>query len=327
MTAEVLYIAGFGRSGSTLLGNVLGAYDGVFSTGELHLLWQALIRDTGCGCGARVAGCEVWSRVLDDLRTSGAWDGDPQTVRRWQLAEARVAHTRRILRVTQAEGTAPSTRPDLDRYRALLGALYEAIARVTGAGAIVESSKTPADAAALLGVEGIHPRLVHLVRDPRAVAFSQGRRKPTLDPHRGDESMHRRGVIESSARWVSVNLLTERVRRRYGEGRWAFLPYERFAAEPQGAAEALLRLAGGPTGQAPFTAPRVVHLGANHNVWGNRSRFATGPTEIRADEAWREGFPARDRRIVTALCLPWLGRYGYPSRSGSAPSAAAGEGS
>jgi len=33
---KVLYIAGWGRSGSTILDNVLGQLDGCFSTGELN---------------------------------------------------------------------------------------------------------------------------------------------------------------------------------------------------------------------------------------------------------------------------------------------------
>jgi len=37
-TARVLYIAGWGRSGSTILDNVLGQVDGFFSAGELMFL-------------------------------------------------------------------------------------------------------------------------------------------------------------------------------------------------------------------------------------------------------------------------------------------------
>lgn len=42
MTAEVkvLYIAGWGRSGSTILDNVLGQVEGFFSGGELSYLWE-----------------------------------------------------------------------------------------------------------------------------------------------------------------------------------------------------------------------------------------------------------------------------------------------
>jgi hypothetical protein len=322
---RVLYTAGVGRSGSTLLGNVLGEYEGIFSTGELHLLFKALVRDTGCGCGERVARCPVWSAVLDDLRSSGAWDGDPATVRRWQRGEARVVHTPRILR--RVRGDRPSGRPALDAYRELLAALYASIARVTGARAIADSSKTPADAALLPALRGVDPLLVHLVRDPRAVAYSHSKVRPTLDAHRGQEVMHRSGPVRLSARWVGVNLVTDRVRARYGDARSVLLPYERFAASPRTTVEDLVRLVDVAPEPSPFTADDVVVLGTNHNVWGNRNRFVTGPVTVRPDDDWRREYPPSRRALVTSLCLPTLGRYGYSARWGASASEVVGAGS
>lgn len=40
MSVKVLYVIGWGRSGSTILDNVLGQLDGCFSTGELHYFWE-----------------------------------------------------------------------------------------------------------------------------------------------------------------------------------------------------------------------------------------------------------------------------------------------
>ena len=37
---KILYVAGWGRSGTTLLDNVLGQVEGFVSTGELHNIWQ-----------------------------------------------------------------------------------------------------------------------------------------------------------------------------------------------------------------------------------------------------------------------------------------------
>ena len=65
MTTRVLYIAGTGRSGSTLLANILGEVDGVFAAGEVRYLWQrGLTERRLCGCGVPVRECPVWSRVL-----------------------------------------------------------------------------------------------------------------------------------------------------------------------------------------------------------------------------------------------------------------------
>src|SRR5262250_2359564 len=48
---KVLYIAGAHRSGTTLLSDILGSYDGVTGTGELHELWAGLLSGRPCGCG------------------------------------------------------------------------------------------------------------------------------------------------------------------------------------------------------------------------------------------------------------------------------------
>jgi hypothetical protein len=40
-------------------------------------------------------------------------------------------------------------------------------------------------------------------------------------------------------------------------------------------------------------------------------RFLNGRVPIRQDDAWQAAMPAGQRRAVTALTLPLLGRYGY----------------
>lgn len=48
---KVLYLAGWSRSGSTILSNILGEINGFFSTGEITYIWQrGLIINKLCGC-------------------------------------------------------------------------------------------------------------------------------------------------------------------------------------------------------------------------------------------------------------------------------------
>ena len=62
---KVLYIAGYERSGSTLLHNVLGQLDGFFAAGELNEIWdRSLIENRRCGCGVPFKECEVWRGIL-----------------------------------------------------------------------------------------------------------------------------------------------------------------------------------------------------------------------------------------------------------------------
>ena len=49
---KVVLIVGRGRSGSTILDNVLGGIEGFVSVGELHNLWRrAILKGRLCGCG------------------------------------------------------------------------------------------------------------------------------------------------------------------------------------------------------------------------------------------------------------------------------------
>ena len=42
---KVLLLAGSGRSGSTVLANLLGSVEGAFSGGELRYLWERGLRE------------------------------------------------------------------------------------------------------------------------------------------------------------------------------------------------------------------------------------------------------------------------------------------
>ncbi len=72
MTAEqkapvkILFLAGWQRSGSTLLHRVLGQIDRVFPAGELWHIWQqGLLEYRLCGCGSRFQDCPFWAEVSE----------------------------------------------------------------------------------------------------------------------------------------------------------------------------------------------------------------------------------------------------------------------
>lgn len=67
MPIRVLYIAGFGRSGSTVLGTILGQVDGCFFGGELRFIWDRSFCKNGlCECGEHFTACDFWQDVVND---------------------------------------------------------------------------------------------------------------------------------------------------------------------------------------------------------------------------------------------------------------------
>ena len=69
----------------------------------------------------------------------------------------------------------------LTQLRASYACIYRAVAEVTGARVVVDASKGPALGQALAGAPGIDLRLLNVVRDPRAVAWSW--RRQVERPH------------------------------------------------------------------------------------------------------------------------------------------------
>jgi hypothetical protein len=305
---KVLYIVGGGRSGSTLLDNLLGQLDGFVSAGELRQLWQrGLIERRLCGCGVPVPECPFWTAVLRE--GFGSEVPEPHQVVGWQRNAVRVRHTRRLGRGGAAGSKTP---PAISAYVEAKGRLYQAVAAVSNDSVVIDSSKSPAEAALLRLFPEVEGFMVHLVRDPRAVANSWRRQKAQPDRGRPGD-MVRYGAIRSTTAWVAANWAAESVRRTWPAERWLTLRYEDFVKSPSAAIEAIAGMVGQPA-TLPLDEGFVATLQPNHTVSGNPSRFAVGRVEIREDDAWRTALSIPRRIGATLVALPLLGRYGYRLR-------------
>ncbi|GLY05107.1 sulfotransferase [Actinoplanes sp. NBRC 101535] len=302
---KVLYIAGWGRSGTTIVDNILNSHQTVFSTGELFYLWRrGLMQKRKCGCGDQFTRCALWREILHV-----AW-GDRQPDLRHltdlQQRVTRVRHTGALLSGPLSD--------EADEYRRVLTRLYHAIAEVTGAELIVDSSKVPSGAALLPQMRDIEPYLLHMVRDPRAVTYSWMSTTPQPD-RRKPTTMSRHRPADSTLHWLVWNAYAGRLARTY-PGRYRLLRYEDFAAAPRATVAGLLDFTGVHGGTDPFLDDTTVLLAANHTVSGNPGRFRSGPVELRPDDRWRRDQPIGPRLTVTALAWPMLHRYGYPAVTG-----------
>ena len=299
---KVLYILGRGRSGSTILANVLGEIDGFFSAGEVRELWDPIVtRSSPCACGATIAQCEVWGPVLERLS-----DVDVEQVAGWQHEIVRESNIRRLLACRDGCGW-----PALDGYARVMERVYGELHEVTGCSVIVDSSKRPSYAAFLEMLDGVEAYFVHLTRDPRASAYSWRARK--YESVRGGE-VKQRNAFDSTLRWNLLNVGAEMLLRQVPVNRRLRLRYEDFAAEPKPTIERIRDLVGESNRALPFTDDRTVVLGPNHTIAGNPSRFRTGELVVRDTGEWREEQSPASRWIATALALPFLRRYGYGMR-------------
>jgi len=294
----VLYITGWCRNGSTLIGNILNEVSGVFHAGELYFLWKNAFgngSNSSCGCGEDLTRCPVWSKVIAAELASGhrAEIHARQIVQR-QFATVRTRHTWRVLKQGMHSGA-------LREYVAMMSRTYSAIANVTRRRIIVDSSKLPVEAALLPHVQGISPLYLHLMRDPRAVAHSWTKTKQYVVPM---------SALRSAAYWLGFHLASDAI-VRCNPGRSIFLRYEDFIAEPAHWVGKLLELVGADPSANPVRG-RNVMLGGNHTVTGNPDRFCKGPTLIRADDcAWQTELSTAEIEITQALSFPLMRQRGY----------------
>ena len=304
--SKVLYVVGLGRSGSTILSNSLGQIGDCFSAGELNFIWRHnVIENRLCGCGRPFRECPVWTRVMEEA--FGGMDGvDPREMMRLQSSGTRTRHIPLML----APRGERVLKERLEKLLINYGRLYEAIGSVTGSRVIVDSSKEPAHGYAMSLVPGVDFRVVHLIRDPRAAAYSWLKKKPQPDSEE-IEHMVRFSPAKSSALWDSWNASAEALWRRTPE-KYLRLRYEDFVADPRKSLERILEFVG-VTAELPLTGEREVMLGVSHTVSGNPNRFETGAVELRPDREWMDNMQPHHRALVTALTLLLLRRYGYPT--------------
>ena len=300
MTVRVLAIVGAGRSGSTMIGNILGSVDGVFCGGEIRYLWERGLRDNRlCGCGQAFHDCPTWSAILlragcdprsagVDRLIAGAADG------------IRMRHVPRLL-AEQRWGWPPRLGPN--GYRDQLQRLYHAIPAVTGCSLVVDTSKLPTYTHLVEELGGVDLFVAHLVRDPRATAYSWRRRKPLTDGARS-ATMQRQSPGRSALLWNVWNV-TARELWRDDPHHYRRVDYEEFVLRPRECIDDILRFAGhdGDAGSV-FKDQQTVALEVNHTVAGNPDRLQRGDVRLRLDDEWTRKMGRGDRLMVTALTAP-----------------------
>jgi Sulfotransferase domain len=306
---KVLYIGGTGRTGSTILEKLLGQIEGVFSAGELTFLWSHSLGLGGrCSCGSPLTSCDVWSSVL-----TSAFDGDQPDHRRMVTLRRRFWSGHLPLMVVPGEGRRGLRR--LAELPQVIERVYRALAAVTGARLIVDTSKEPHYSYILREATNLDVYFLHLVRDPRAVGYSWRQRRidPGLD---GDVARERRGPLRTSLYYAVSNTAAEALWSR--DPHYRLLRYEDFVGRPAETLQAIGDLCGEDFASAGVLDGKRFTVRSFHSAWGNPNRFEHGTVELRPDERWRSAISVLDRSILTTLLWPFVVHYGY--RQGKPPS-------
>ena len=272
--------------------------EGTFEADAARPDYRDLLHVITCACGQRLDACEFWHAVLE--AAFGPFDAIPFD--RFLYLHGRLAMHLSIPRFVSPLKT-EAYRSELAEYRDVLARLYGAVAAVSGATTIIDSSKSAAYGLILKSVQAVRLSTLHLVRDSRAVAYSWTR---DTDSSVG-KRMLPRPVALSAWRWNRENLTAELLAARSPAS--LRVRYEDFVRDPKHTFRELNRRLGLP--QPMLSEDNTAALATNHVVMGNPLRFQTGSVRIRIDDEWQTKLRPRDRRIATLLTWPLLLRYGY----------------
>jgi hypothetical protein len=295
---QVIYIAGQGRSGSTLIDRILGTLDGVASMAEVYrVLKDGVVAQKCCACGAGIETCPFWSGVMARM--------DPIKVANSLMLQDAIDHSRYVLALLTGQYS-PHFRNKLEAYKIFLQQFYEAIAQQTGCRILVDSSKVPSRALILSKLPNIDVHLVHLVRDVRGVIYAWQSDK--YDPASG-QSINKFPAHQTFAAWVFRNFMCELIGHQIPYYR---IRYETFVQHPQKVMQNLVgNLAPLAEQTIPFLDERSIKLPLTHSIGGNPDRFQSGVTRIIPDNRWISELSPFVKGLSAVLGSPLLYRYGY----------------
>lgn len=303
---KVINITGWGRNGSTILGKILGEIDGFFFGGEIRTIWNKVLPENRlCGCGTHIKECTLWKSVFQEA-FNGIENIDIDKMK--SLCEKYLRN--KNIPCIFLPGVKSFINSNLSFYMSNHGKLLNGLSHISNSRVIIDTSKSPIYGLLLSQMKDIDPYFIHLVRDPRGIAYSRQKKMLVQPDENQPLIMKQENPVLSSLLWNLRNTAAEHLCKNL-KNKYLFFRYDDFILNPKATITKILDLVNEKSSSLPFTSDHEVKLGGNHSVWGNPNRFESGTVKLKLDEEWKENLNKKDRLISTLITFPLLKKYGY----------------
>jgi hypothetical protein len=300
----VVYILSNGRSGTTLLDMLLGAHPNIWTLGEAQILpWELINSRVPCGCGQPVSESEFWKPILDLIPTEingyhiGYFRNINQVgkVIRWDLLFD-------LLRGRARE----KWKGPIDEYGRKNAKLFEVVRKAAEQRSgheirwLVDASKDPYRLFWLKQSGYFDLRIIHVIKDPRALVFSMA--KPWL-PY----GAHR--VVRYTGRWIVENMIMHCLYESCFQTVQVWRQtYETLASQPGKTLQAI-----GEWLDVRYPPERVAKFRDYENfaISGNMMRWRENDDKIRLDQRWKNQLPSVYEKFVHLVTRPFQVYCGY----------------
>ena len=322
---DYVYILGASHSGTTLLAMLLNAHPDITTIGESS---PGRIGDSDtylCSCGALIKDCSFWRRVVERMREDHPDFSLNKFGTRFEFPLNPVVN--RFLGFEHRGFLCEFLRDTFLRFfphwkeaqRHIMNrccALASAVLAESGGRIFVDSSKVAHRLKFLLRIPELNVKVVHLVRDGKAVALTYMRQDEFADSEepflrRGGRGMEGKATAASLSmkraanEWCRCLRSAEHVIAGLEKPQWIQVHYEELCGDTEGTLARVFKFLGLDPGKRAKDFRTV----ENHVV-GNGMRLDT-TSKITLDERWRSVLTDQDLRIFDREAGRMNRRYGY----------------
>lgn len=300
---RVVYVAGSGHTGSTLLAMLLNAHPQIVSVGETSIKPKIRRRGDGatqkCSCGALIVECAFWQEVFRRVNDAGVdfsahtWTNDyrlAQPVLHRILSRDSGYKPIRLLQHWSADYL-PVYRRHVHKTDRVNVEFIRAVLQTAKADVFVDTSKHVLRLCRLIAQPQLDVNVITLVRDVRGYAASAKRRGLS--------------IMDAAETWRKDQEVIADVTRHLDPDHKFLLRYEDLCLAPEKLLGQLYRFC-----RVDDIDPVTSLLSEDHHVIGNSMRFQ-GNIRPRLDETWRSRLAADEQQQVLGIAGRANQEFGY----------------